>query len=313
VDFVVLDKTGTVTEGKPVLAELFGIGMTDAEATMLASALERRSEHSLGKAIVEAGQGLPSCDVSEFSAVPGKGVRGTINGNTALIGSREFIESEGMTGSVDAALSADRLKKISESERAGSTVIYLSYRGNLAGVFIIADKPRNEAAEAVSMLTRAGLGVAMITGDNGETALAVAEKIGIASVQARVSPLDKAGEIRRMEDRGRRVLMVGDGINDAPALVGATVGIAMGRATDIALESADIVIMRPDLRLVADAVALAKKTFAVIRQNIFWAFFYNIIVIPLAVAGVLHPIMAAGAMAFSSLSVVGNSLRARLR
>ena len=313
VDFVVLDKTGTVTEGKPVLAELFGIGMTDAEATMLASALERRSEHSLGKAIVEAGQGLPPCDVSEFSAVPGKGVRGTINGNTALIGSREFIESEGMTGSVDAALSADRLKKISESERAGSTVIYLSYRGNLAGVFIIADKPRNEAAEAVSMLTRAGLGVAMITGDNGETALAVAEKIGIASVQARVSPLDKAGEIRRMEDRGRRVLMVGDGINDAPALVGATVGIAMGRATDIALESADIVIMRPDLRLVADAVALAKKTFAVIRQNIFWAFFYNIIVIPLAVAGVLHPIMAAGAMAFSSLSVVGNSLRARLR
>ena len=153
----------------------------------------------------------------------------------------------------------------------------------------------------------------MVTGDNLSTAGAVAEQIGIDSVKAQVSPTDKAEEVKRMEDTGRHVLMAGDGINDAPALVAATVGVAMGRATDIALESADIVIMRPDLRLVADAVSLAKKTFSVIRQNIFWAFFYNIVVIPLAVIGVLHPVMAAGAMAFSSLTVVGNSLRARLR
>jgi P-type E1-E2 ATPase len=141
----------------------------------------------------------------------------------------------------------------------------------------------------------------------------VAKKTGIMAVKARVSPMGKAEEIRKMKNEGRLVLMAGDGINDAPALVEATVGVAMGRATDIALESADIVVMRPDLRLVAEATVLSRKTFRIIRQNIFWAFFYNLVFIPLAIAGILHPIMAAGAMTFSSLSVVGNSLRARLR
>ena len=178
---------------------------------------------------------------------------------------------------------------------------------------MVSDKVRNEAADAIAMLKNAGLGVAMVTGDNPNTADAVAKKTGIDSVKARVSPMEKAEEIRRMKDEGKHVLMAGDGINDAPALVQATVGVAMGRATDIALESADIVIMRSDLRLVADAVALTNKTFRVIRQNIFWAFFYNIVFIPLAILGILHPIMAAGSMAFSSLSVVGNSLRARMR
>ena len=163
------------------------------------------------------------------------------------------------------------------------------------------------------MLKEAKLGVAMITGDTLNTAQAVAKTTGIELVKAQVSPVMKAAEIQQMKDEGAHVLMVGDGINDAPALVQAEVGVAMGRATDIALESADVVIMRPDLRLVPDAVLLMKKTFSIIRQNIFWAFFYNLVVIPLAVFGVLHPIMAAGAMAFSSLSVVGNSLRARLR
>ena len=313
VDFVVLDKTGTITEGKPVLSQCFAIGMPDSEVLSLARSLEQRSEHSAGRAVVEAARGSEPYDVSEFSAVPGKGVRGLIHGRPALIGSREFIESEGSNERVDALLDKDQVAMISETERSGATVIYLSYDGRIRGVFAVSDRVRKEAAEAVGMLKKAGLGVAMITGDTLNTAEAVARRTGIELVKAQVSPVMKAGEIQRMKNEGMHVLMAGDGINDAPALVQATVGVAMGRATDITLESADVVIMRPDLRLVADAVMLMKKTFSIIRQNIFWAFFYNIVVIPLAIFGILHPIVAAGAMAFSSLSVVGNSLRARLR
>jgi Cu2+-exporting ATPase len=313
IDFAVLDKTGTITEGKPVLGEATGVGIPFSEALRLALSLERRSEHSLGRAIVEAARGLDPHEVAEFSVVPGRGVRGMIHGKPAFIGSREFIESNGIYGNIDAALDKDQRSDLIEAEKTGSTIIFLCYDRKVRGVFVVSDKVRNEAAEAVGMLKNAGLGVAMVTGDNLKTAEAVAKKTGIESVKAQVSPMEKAGEIRRMKNEGRHVLMAGDGINDAPALVQATVGVAMGRATDIALESADIVIMRSDLRLVADAVALAKKTFRVIRQNIFWAFFYNIIVIPLAILGILHPIMAAGSMAFSSLSVVGNSLRAKMR
>jgi len=313
VDFVVLDKTGTITEGRPVLSQCFAIGMPDSEVLGLARALEERSEHAVGRAIVEAARGSEPYEVSEFSAVPGKGVRGMIRGKPALIGSREFIESGGSSERVDALLDKDHVAMINETERSGATIIYLSYDGRIRGIFAVSDRVRKEAAGAVAMLKKAGLGVAMITGDTLNTALAVARTTGVELVKAQISPVMKAEEIQRMKDEGRHVLMVGDGINDAPALVQATVGVAMGRATDIALESADVVIMRPDLRLVADAVTLAKKTFSIIRQNIFWAFFYNIIVIPLAIFGILHPIVAAGAMAFSSLSVVGNSLRARLR
>ncbi len=312
VDFVVLDKTGTITEGKPVLSEARGIGMTDSEALRLALSLERCSEHSLGKAIVEAGNAMEPYEISGFSAVAGKGIRGTILGKTEFIGNRQFIETEGMGSSIDAVLGIEQLKKIAESEKSGATVVYLCQDRSLCGMFVIADTIRKEAIETVGMLRKAGLGVMMITGDNLPTAEAVAQKTGIEQVKALASPLDKAAEIRQMEHEGRHVLMAGDGINDAPALVQATVGVAMGRATDIALESADMVILRSDLRLVADAIALSKKTFAIIKQNIFWAFFYNIVVIPLAILGVMHPVMAAAAMAFSSLSVVGNSMRARL-
>ncbi len=313
IDFAVLDKTGTITEGKPVLSETSGIGIPDSEALRLALSLERCSEHSLGKAIIEAAQGLDPHEVKEFSVVPGGGVMGMIHGKPALIGSREFIESRGVYGSVDAALDKGQRPDLIEAEKTGSTVIFLCHDQKVRGVFVVSDKVRNEAAEAVGMLNDAGFGVAMVTGDNLNTAEAVAIKTGIESVKAQVSPIEKAEEIRRMQDKGKHVLMAGDGINDAPALVQATLGVAIGKAMDIALESADIVIMRSDLRLVADAAALAKKTFRIIRQNIFWALFYNVIAIPLAILGILHPIMAAGAMAFSSLSVVGNSLRARIR
>ncbi len=312
VDFVVLDKTGTITEGKPVLIEAHGIGMTDSEALRLALSLERYSEHSLAKAIVEAGNAMDPYEISDFSAVAGKGIRGIIRGKAAFIGSRQFIETEGMNSSIDAILGIEQLKKTAENARAGSTVVYLCWDQSLHGVFIISDRIRKEAIETVNMLKNARLGTMMITGDNPATAEAVAQKTGIENVKALASPLDKAAEIMQMERAGRHVLMAGDGINDAPALVQATVGVAMGRATDIALESADMVILRPDLRLIADAIALSKKTFSIIKQNIFWAFFYNMVVIPLAVFGVMHPVMAAAAMAFSSLSVVGNSLRARL-
>jgi Cu2+-exporting ATPase len=312
VDFVVLDKTGTITEGKPVLVDFFGVGVPLEESLRLASALENRSEHSLGKAILEAGRGFPLPELTDFRVVPGKGITGSIRGEQALIGSRPFVESEGISGGIDSKLTPLQQGRIESFEQAGATVVYLCHAGQLRGVFAISDQPRKEACEAVSLLKQSGLAIAMVTGDNAITAKAVAQTTGVDQVLAQMSPLEKAEEVQRLQGVGKRVLMAGDGINDAPALVQASVGMAMGRgATDIALESADIVVLRNDLRLIADAVSLSRKTFAVIRQNIFWAFFYNIVTIPLAIAGVLHPVMAAGAMTFSSLSVVANSLRAR--
>lgn len=312
IDYVVLDKTGTMTEGNPVLAANFGIGMNDRDALILAASMERMSEHSLGRAIVEASAGAALLEVSDFTALPGQGVAGTLNGKKTCIGSRKFIEKEVLHDPANSFLDDAAAEKVRLLEETGSTIVYLCHGGRLSGAFAIADRVRNEAAEAVSMLRQAGLGVAMITGDDRRTAEAVAHATGIETVHAQTSPIEKADKIRLLEESGKHVLMVGDGINDAPALVQATVGAAMGRATDIALESADLVLMRPDLRLAAVAVALVKKTYRIIQQNIFWAFFYNIVMIPLAVAGVLHPIVAAAAMAFSSLTVVGNSLRARL-
>ncbi len=313
VNFAVLDKTGTITEGRPVVIHAFGIGMTDEDALRIAGSLERHSEHSLGRAIAESAHDLVLLEVTGFSAVPGRGIRGIVGGKPSLMGSWEFVESECDGRPIDPLLNEDQRILLKDLEGSGSTIVYLAVDGRLAGAFAVSDQVRKEAPGTVESLRRAGLGVSMVTGDNMNTAVAVANKVGIDVVKARVSPVEKAGEVRKMESEGARVLMAGDGINDAPALVEATVGVAMGRATDIALESADIVVMRSDLNLVADAVRLTKKTFSIIRQNIFWAFFYNIVTIPLAILGILHPIMAAAAMAFSSLSVVGNSLRARLR
>jgi len=313
IDSVVLDKTGTLTEGKPVLSGFFGVGITDQEALRLASSLERLSEHSLGKAIVAAARDSGPYEVTDFSVMPGKGIRGTVLGKPTLVGNRKFMETDGIGNAVIADLDNGQREKLAAFENTASTIIYLCHDKKLRGLFMVSDKVRTDAFQAVAMLGKAGLCVSMVTCDNAITAGAVAKTAGITAGKAQVAPVEKAGEIERMENEGRRVAMVGDGINDAPALVRATVGIAMGRATDIALESSGIVIMRPDLTLVAGAIALSKKTFLIIRQNIFFAFFYNAVVIPLAVLGILHPIMAAAAMAMSSLSVVANSLRARSR
>jgi P-type Cu2+ transporter len=309
IDTVVFDKTGTITEGKPSLVEYRGVGISDADALRLAASLERFSEHTVGKAISEAEGNYTYADVSDFVAVPGKGVSGVIDGKSVMVGSRDFIEREAagkpLDGRVDEFAAAH--------ETRGATVIYLAYAHEFAGMFAVSDSPRREVAKAVAELKNRGHEIVMITGDSAATAGAVAKTVGIESIHAKQSPLNKAEKIRAMKNRGKRCIMVGDGINDAPALVEADVGIAMGRATDIALESADMVLMRSDLMLVLRAIRLAKKTFSVIKQNLFWAFFYNAVMLPLAVSGVLHPIFAAGAMAISSLTVVGNSLRARVR
>jgi Cu2+-exporting ATPase len=309
VNAVVFDKTGTITEGKMSLIFYRGIGMEDAEALRLAASLERFSEHSIGRAVTTEARGCSFDEVTEFVVVPGKGIRGVIAGTNALLGSREFIESEGIKRSLDNS----EASIASSCERTGATVVYFSLAGKLAGIFAVSDAPRRDAAKAVTMLEQRGHEIVMITGDAAGTAEAVARSVGIKTVLARRSPMVKAEDIRMMRGKGKHCIMVGDGINDAPALVEAEVGIAMGRATDIALESADIVLMRNDLTLVPQALTLAQKTFSIIRQNLFWAFFYNAVAIPLAIAGVLHPIVAAGTMAMSSLSVVGNSLRARVR
>jgi P-type E1-E2 ATPase len=248
-------------------------------------------------------------NVADFTAVPGRGVQGTINGRGTLLGSREFVAARAEWG----AQNAEWESMVSRREADGATVVYLAHDGKLAGLFAIADAPRPEAAEAVRMLEQGGLRTVMLTGDGQITAGAVAKAAGIGELKAGRTPVEKARDLRELHAAGHRPAMVGDGINDAPALVEADVGIAMGRATDIALESADMVLLGRDLRLVPLALRLSRKTFSVIQQNLFWAFFYNIATIPLAVMGVLHPIIAAGAMALSSLSVVGNSLRARVR
>jgi heavy metal translocating P-type ATPase len=311
INMVVLDKTGTITEGKPVLTSYNGIGISDAEALNLALSLEHLSEHSIAKAVINhSGVEVPF-SVTDFAAYPGKGICGDIDGKRVLIGNRRYIETEGIYRSVESAVTPEMLQTIQSQESAGTTVVYLSYDKTLAGIFTISDSIRKEAGEAVAMLKKMGHDVCIITGDNRKTASIVAGTIGLDKemLMAEKSPIEKAEVIRRMQGEEREIIMVGDGINDAPALVQADVGIAMGRATDIALESADMVLMRNDLRLIPDAIALSKKTYGIIRQNLFWAFAYNMLALPLAVAGVLHPIVAAAAMMLSSLSVVGNSMR----
>ncbi|MDO8282106.1 MAG: heavy metal translocating P-type ATPase [Thermodesulfovibrionia bacterium] len=313
IDTVVLDKTGTVTEGRPLLKSYKGIGCSDEDALRLASSLERLSEHSISKAIVDASEVQP-LTVSEFKAEPGNGIKGKIDGKDVLVGNRNFIEAEGIFKGVEDELGPELFLQADFEEMSGSTVVYLSYDKRLAGIFVIADSIRKEAGEVIRNLIESGYDVMMMTGDNRKTALSVASKIGLKTdmIRAEVSPVEKAEIIKGLQREGRKVLMAGDGINDAPALVQADVGIAVGRATDIALESADMVIMRNDLRLIPEALKLSGRTYSVIKQNLFWAFVYNIAAIPLATAGLLHPIMAAAAMTFSSLSVVGNSMRLKV-
>jgi len=306
---VVLDKTGTLTRGRPVLREvvLFEGAPARDEVVRLVAAVERRSEHSLGKALVEAARALPGPDreVQEFRAVPGRGVRGVVEGVVVLVGSRAFLAEAGI------AVPAEAVQRAAPFESGGDTVLCAAVAGRLAALLVVSDVLREEAPPALRELRELGLELAIVSGDGAATTAALAVRAGIDRVVAEATPLEKERELARLQAAGARVLMVGDGINDAPALTRADVGVAMGRGTDVTLESADAVLVRDDLRLLPALVRIGRRTTRVIRQNVFWAFIYNVVAIPLAVAGALHPIVAAAAMAASSLFVVGNSLRVR--
>ena len=313
-DTVVFDKTGTLTRGKPEVSDLLPAGgRSEEELLFLAATVERGSEHPLAETLVREAErrGIVPGEVTDFRAWPGKGVSAALKGRRALLGNAAFLSENGVdTGSL--------AEKAEELSREGKTVVYLSAGGEFWGMVAVADALKPGAAEAVRALRELGMEVAMISGDRLSTAEAVARRAGIDRVMAEVLPGEKAAEIARLQGEGRVVAMVGDGINDAPALARADIGIAIGSGTDVALEASDITLISEDLRKVAAAVNLSRATLRTIRQNLFWAFFYNVIGIPVA-AGVLYPlwgvllnpVYAALAMAFSSVSVVSNSLRLR--
>jgi Cu+-exporting ATPase len=311
---IVLDKTGTLTEGRPVVTDVVPLdGLAPAELLRLAAAAERGSEHPLGEAIVRgaAEQGLPDTRADSFQAIPGRGIEASIEGRRVLLGNESLLSERG----VEVGPLAGRW---SELASAGKTPMFIAVEGKAAGIVAVADLPKPSSARAVKTLRGLGLEVVMLTGDNRRTAQAVAAAVGVDRVLAEVLPKDKAEAVKAIQAEGRRVAMVGDGINDAAALAQADIGIAIGSGTDVAIESADLVLMRDDLEDVPAAIALSRATIRNIKQNLFWAFCYNVLGIPIA-AGLLHafggpllnPIFAAAAMSMSSVSVVSNALRLR--
>jgi P-type Cu+ transporter len=316
IDTIVFDKTGTITKGRPEVTDVLpASGGADpsgeAELLSLAASAEKASEHPLGEAIVRAAEERKAAilPVSEFEAIPGSGIRASIEGRRVLAGNARFLQSGGIELG-DAIGLADRLAS------EGKTPMFIAADGRFAGLIAVADVVKDSSAKAVAALRGMGVQVAMITGDSRRTAEAIARAVGIDRVLAEVLPGDKAEEVKKLQAEGRVVAMVGDGINDAPALAQADAGIAIGSGTDVAMESADVVLMRSDLMDVPTAIELSRKVMRNIRQNLFWAFGYNVLGIPVA-AGLLYafggpllnPILAAAAMSLSSVSVLSNALR----
>jgi len=304
---VVFDKTGTITNGKPVVTDFIAIDGHNAQQLLhYAVSIEKKSEHPLAQAIVNHAEGhnMQFSDVGSFQSFPGLGSAGTIDGKMIFIGNEAFMKKY----SILYDTIQPEAEKLSSN---GKTVVFIAINNQAVGMFGLSDTVRPLASETISELRYRGLNVSMITGDNKQTAHAIAKQIGIDSVIAEVLPEGKSAKIKELQTAGEKVAMVGDGINDAPALVQADVGIALGRGTDTAIETADIILMHNDLKSITHTVDLSRKTIRTIKQNLFWAFIYNIIGIPLAALGFLNPVIAAGAMAFSSVSVVSNSLRLR--
>jgi Cu+-exporting ATPase len=311
---VILDKTGTITEGAPVVTDvILSNGMKEDELLQIAASAEKGSEHPLGDAIVQSAEsrGLSLLPMDRFQAVPGRGIEARIDGRTVLLGNDKFM--------AERAVDLGTLLESSQAmAAAGKTPMFVAVERSAAGMIAVADVPKPSSAAAIAALRQMGLEVVMITGDNERTAKAIAAQVGVNRVMAEVLPHQKAEAVKKLQAEGRKVAMVGDGINDAAALAQADIGIAIGSGTDVAIESADIVLMRSDLGDVLGAIRLSKATIRTIKQNLFWAFCYNVLGIPIA-AGVLHlfggpllnPIFAAAAMSLSSVSVVSNALRLR--
>ncbi|MGI6452248.1 MAG: heavy metal translocating P-type ATPase [Syntrophomonadaceae bacterium] len=304
IDTVVLDKTGTITQGKPEVTDIISLGSRDEKGLLkMAAQAEKSSEHPLGVAIYEKGREVLESidDAHSFAAIPGKGVKAIIDKDEIYVGTRKLMRENNIT--IDAIEDS-----ITRLEKQGKTAMLLAVNGKVEGILAVADKIKETSRDAIKDLQDMGIEVYMITGDNQSTAHAIAEQAGIKTVLAEVLPDRKAEEINKLKASGKRVAMVGDGINDAPALAVADIGMAMGTGTDVAMETADITLMRGDLRTIPAAIRLSRQTVKKIKQNLFWAFIYNMIGIPFAALGMLNPIIAGAAMAFSSVSVVTNSL-----
>ena len=304
---IVMDKTGTVTEGKPSVTDVILLGgNTRDDLLRFAAAVERRSEHPLAEAVVGSARRLPGeiPECESFRSLTGLGVTGIVEGRPVAAGNAAMMKESG----IDITGAVESVEKLTGE---GKTLLLVAIDGAAAGIIAVADRIKPTSAGAVGELRQMGIDVIMLTGDNETTARAIGSRAGIEHVLAGVLPAGKAERIRRLQAEGKTVAMVGDGINDAPALAQADVGIALGTGTDIAMEAADITLMKGDLATIALAIRLSSGTLRIIRQNLFWAFLYNVIAIPLAAFGLLTPVVAAGAMALSSVSVVTNSLRLR--